>query len=266
MDNKSIAEQLVKRCLKKGADAAEVYIESGRSFRLDVRNGDIETVQEAASAGAGIRVFVQGRMAFASSNDLRETPPRRSHRPGHRLRQDHDGRPRTTSCRTTRTTIDVAGLYDPAIAKVPLEKKIELAKAVGSVGPEGPAHHQERRRKLSARARARSSSPTPTAFSRATSRRAAASASRSSPRRASRNPRAAIPAPAASSPTSRRPRRSRPRRPRKPCEMLDPRTVKTQKAAGHLRPRRRRGPARRHPGRGQRRARPAGRQLPRPRS
>ncbi|MGZ5497838.1 MAG: PmbA/TldA family metallopeptidase, partial [Candidatus Aminicenantales bacterium] len=72
MDIKGIAEQLVKRGLKKGADAAEVYIETGRNLSLDVRKGDIETVQEAAASGAGIRVFVKGRMAFASSNDLGE--------------------------------------------------------------------------------------------------------------------------------------------------------------------------------------------------
>ena len=72
MDNKALAEQLVKQSLKKGADAAEVYIQSGRELSIEVRNGDIETVQEAATAGAGIRVFVEGRMAFACSNDLRE--------------------------------------------------------------------------------------------------------------------------------------------------------------------------------------------------
>ena len=72
MDNKALAEQLVQRCLKKGADAAEVYMESNRELSLEVRNGDIETVQEAASAGAGIRVLIEGRMAFASVNDLRE--------------------------------------------------------------------------------------------------------------------------------------------------------------------------------------------------
>ena len=72
MDIKGLAEQLVKRGLKKGADAAEVYIETGRNLSLDVRKGDIETVQEAAASGAGVRVFVKGRMAFASSNDLGE--------------------------------------------------------------------------------------------------------------------------------------------------------------------------------------------------
>ena len=92
MDYKTLAEQLVKDCLKKGADAAEVYIETGRNLSIEVRNGEVETIQEAASQGVGFRVFVQGRMAFASSNDFKEDVARRRHRPGDRVRQDHDAR------------------------------------------------------------------------------------------------------------------------------------------------------------------------------
>jgi PmbA protein len=127
MDYKSLAEQLVKNSLKKGADAAEIYIESGRQLSIEVRNGDIETVQEAATAGVGIRVFVQGRMAFASSNDFREA-----------ALDDAVGRAIEFAKSTTadeanvlpddRSVIEVAGLFDPEIAKVPLETKIELAK------------------------------------------------------------------------------------------------------------------------------------------
>src|SRR5512143_887463 len=72
MDYKALAEQLVRTCTKKGADAAEVYLEAGRHLSIEVRNGDIETVEEAASSGVGFRVFVQGRMAFSNCNDLRE--------------------------------------------------------------------------------------------------------------------------------------------------------------------------------------------------
>lgn len=127
MDYKSLAEELVKKSLKKGADAAEIYIESGRQLSIEVRNGDIETVQEAATAGVGIRVFVKGRMAFASSNDFREA-----------ALDEAVGRAIEFAKSTTtdeanvlpddRSVIEVAGLYDPEIIKVPLEKKIELAK------------------------------------------------------------------------------------------------------------------------------------------
>lgn len=137
MDIKAIAEQLVKRSLKKGADAAEAYIETGRSLSLDVRKGDIETVQEAAASGAGIRVFVKGRMAFASSNDL-----------GEKALEDAVGRAidfaRITTADSDNVLPDdrgetaVAGLYDPRIAQVPMEEKIELAKRVEQLALKEP--------------------------------------------------------------------------------------------------------------------------------
>ncbi len=137
MDIKGIAEQLVKRCLEKGADAAEVYIESGRNLSLDIRKGDIETVQEAASAGAGIRVFVQGRMAFASSNDL-----------GDKALDEAAGRAiafaRVTTADPNNVLPDdkgetaVAGLFDARIAQVPMEEKIELAKRLEALALKEP--------------------------------------------------------------------------------------------------------------------------------
>ena len=137
MDIKGLAGQLVKRCVKKGADAAEVYIETGRNLSLDVRKGDIETVQEAASAGAGIRIFVKGRMAFASSNDL-----------GEKALEDAAGRAiefaRVTTADPNNVLPDdpgvteVAGLHDPGIALVPMEDKIELAKRLEKLAMKDP--------------------------------------------------------------------------------------------------------------------------------
>lgn len=137
MDIKGIAEQLVKFSLKKGADAAEVYIESGRNLSVAVRKGDVETVEEAAANGAGIRVFVKGRMAFASSNDL-----------GAKSLEDAAGRAVEFARVTTSDpnnvlpddmgTTAVNGLYDPRIAQIPMEEKIDLAKRVEKLALKDP--------------------------------------------------------------------------------------------------------------------------------
>ena len=137
MDNKALAEQLVKKCLTKGADAAEVYIESSRNLSVSVRNGEVETVQEAASGGAGIRVFVGGRMAFASSNDFKEA-----------YLEDAVSRAVGFAKITTadsanvlpedKTTVDVGGLYDPEVAKIPLERKIDLARSAETLALKDP--------------------------------------------------------------------------------------------------------------------------------
>ncbi len=137
MDHKALTQELVARCLKKGADAAEVYLESNRELSLEVRNGEIETVQESASAGAGIRILIGGRLAFAGVNDLRESAlddavsravgfaKITTADPDHVLPDDP-------------TSAEVAGLYDPAIAAVPLDRKIELIKAVERAAMKDP--------------------------------------------------------------------------------------------------------------------------------
>ncbi|MGD8534791.1 MAG: TldD/PmbA family protein [Candidatus Aminicenantes bacterium] len=129
MDYKALAEELVKKCLTKGADQAEVFIESGRNLSIRVRNGDIETVQEAATHGVGFRVFVKGKMAFSSCNDFEKKA----------LDNAVDSAVRFAANTTPdennvlpddKGVTKVEGLYDPQISQVPMEKKIELAKKV----------------------------------------------------------------------------------------------------------------------------------------
>jgi PmbA protein len=137
MDYKGLAEQLVKKCRKRGADAAEVYLETSRNLRLEVRKGEVETVQEAAGYGAGFRVFVQGRMAFASSNDLDE-----------KALDDAIGRAIGFAKITTadpnnvlpddKGMTQIAGLCDLQISKIPMEQKIELAKRTEQLAMKDP--------------------------------------------------------------------------------------------------------------------------------
>jgi len=129
MDDKELAEKLVKKCLAKGADAAEVYIESGRELSIEVRNGEVETVQQAASQGVGFRVFVKQRMAFSSCNDLSDKALNNA------IKSAVGFASSTTPDENNilpddKGVTQVEGLYDPQIAQVPMEKKIELAKNV----------------------------------------------------------------------------------------------------------------------------------------
>ncbi len=136
-DHKGLAEQLVKTCLKKGADAAEVYLETGRNLNIDVRNGEIETIQEASGAGAGLRIFVKGRMAFSSSNDL-----------GEKALEDAATRAVEFARITTedpanvlpedKGLTEVAGLYDASIAAISMDAKIDLARKVEKLAMADP--------------------------------------------------------------------------------------------------------------------------------
>ncbi len=129
MDYKGLAEQLVKKCLARGADAAEVYMESERNLSIDVRNGEVETVQQSASHGAGFRVFVEGRMAFSSTNDFSEKALDNTIESGVRFAANTT--PDENNILPENKGIAKVGeLFDPRINQIPMDKKIELAKKV----------------------------------------------------------------------------------------------------------------------------------------
>ena len=129
MDKKELAESLVKKCLEKGADSSEVFIESSRDLSVEVRNGEVETVQEASSSGVGFRVLKNKAMAFSYSNDMSE-----------QALEDTLNRAVSFAESTTpdennilpsekgETKID--GLYDPQISQVSMDEKISIAKKV----------------------------------------------------------------------------------------------------------------------------------------
>jgi len=137
MDYNGLATQLVKKCLQKGADAAEVYIEQGRNLSIQVRNGEVETVQEAASHGVGFRVFVKKRMAFSSCNDFEEKALENA------IERAIEFAKSTTADENNvlpedKGITEVEGLYDPQIAKISMEEKIELAKKVEKLAMKDP--------------------------------------------------------------------------------------------------------------------------------
>lgn len=137
MDYKSLAEQLINKCLKKGADGAEVYMQIGRNLNIRVRNGEVETVQEASSRGVGFRVFVKGRMAFSSCNDFQDSALDNAVESAVRFAGN------TTPDENNVLPDDkgmtaVGALYDPQIAQVSTDKKIELTKKVEELAMKDP--------------------------------------------------------------------------------------------------------------------------------
>lgn len=129
MDYDAIAEKLVKKCVKRGADAAEVYIESGRELSIEIRNGEVETVEETASHGAGLRVFVEGKMAFSSCNDFSDKALENAMESAVRFAKSMTADENNVLPDVAEIT-EIEGLYDPAISQVPMEKKIGLAQEV----------------------------------------------------------------------------------------------------------------------------------------
>jgi PmbA protein len=126
MNYKELTENLVDRCRRLGADSAEVYLQTGRNLSIRIHNADIETIQEAATAGVGIRVIVEGKTGFSHSNDM--SPKSLDDSISRaiafaRLTTPDDSNVLPSDMGYT----EVAGLFDQEISRVSMDRKIEMA-------------------------------------------------------------------------------------------------------------------------------------------
>lgn len=128
MNHQDFAQEVVTQAIGAGAHEAEVYLQAGDEFHVEVRMGEIETLTQASSRGLGLRVFADKRMAFGSTTDfsapsvaeLVGTTVRLAKAAG---RDRHNGLPDTVPGRPAELE-----LYDGSIAGLPAERKIETAK------------------------------------------------------------------------------------------------------------------------------------------
>jgi PmbA protein len=71
-DYREVARQIVHRALDRGATGAECTISDGSQFSVNVRMGEIESLTEAGSRAAGLRVLVGMRAGSSYTSDLSE--------------------------------------------------------------------------------------------------------------------------------------------------------------------------------------------------
>ncbi len=126
---RDLAESLVAFAGKCGADEAEVSVVDGYEFNVDVRRGRIETLIEAGSRSAGLRVIKDKKTAYASSSDLDMGTLKRLVRSA--VRRAALGNPDEFAglAPFAKERVDAAALrlYDPAIAGLDSKTKIGLA-------------------------------------------------------------------------------------------------------------------------------------------
>lgn len=70
LDLESLAADVVARAMEAGASDAEAVAREGDEFSVNVRMGQVETLQESGSRALGLRVFAGKRSASASTSDL----------------------------------------------------------------------------------------------------------------------------------------------------------------------------------------------------
>ncbi|MDD4646429.1 MAG: TldD/PmbA family protein [Bacteroidales bacterium] len=126
MDYIKLTESLVSKAKKLGADAAEVFLETGRNLTVMVQDGEVETVQEASTAGVGFRVIVEGKMGFSHCNNLTESALEDTLKRAIEFARLTTPDPNNVLPEDKGIT-PVEGLYDPEIIKIPMDKKIQMA-------------------------------------------------------------------------------------------------------------------------------------------
>jgi PmbA protein len=132
-----LSEKLVRKCISLGADSAEVYIETGRNLSIQVLNSEIETIEEAASQGAGFRIFKDGKMGFSHCNDMSEKAL------GETILKAIAFAELSTPDENNVLTDDrgisqVEGLYDSSIGSGSMEKKIAMAAELEKLAMKDP--------------------------------------------------------------------------------------------------------------------------------
>jgi len=128
MDYREFVQDIVQSALRSGADEAEVFLQTGQDFDVEIRMGKIETLTQAGSKGLGLRVFVDKRMGFASTSDfdapvIMEVVKSAVSLAKSASRDRFNGLPNVGP-----GPLAHLDLYDNATANLPAEQKIEMAK------------------------------------------------------------------------------------------------------------------------------------------
>lgn len=130
MDIKRIGEDVVTKAVRYGADEAEAVIENIKEFTVNVRKGEIETLQKSVSKGLGLRLFIKKALGFSYTSDLSpealdETVKRTVELAGVTEAKPWQGLPDFGP-----QPLAELDLHDAELAGVPDEKKIAIAKDV----------------------------------------------------------------------------------------------------------------------------------------
>jgi len=70
MELRDVAQDLVARARRAGADAADAVVGESDGLEVGIRLGEVEKLKRSRERRAGLRVFVNGATAIASSGDL----------------------------------------------------------------------------------------------------------------------------------------------------------------------------------------------------
>ncbi len=128
-DLPEIAQKAVRQALERGATDAECTISEGQEFSANVRLGEVETLKEAGSRGAGLRVLIGRRMGSSYTSDLTPEGIQKMVESavdlaGLTTEDPHAGLPEESELGSLSIDLE---LFSDTVAGLPADKKIEAA-------------------------------------------------------------------------------------------------------------------------------------------
>lgn len=122
---------ITRQAIKRGATDAEAVAMETTEFSVEVRLGQIEKLQEAASRGVGLRVLYEGRQASCSTSDVSAEGIEEliANAVEMARRTSVDESAILPGREELATSIPDLGLFDPAVVELSPERKIEMARA-----------------------------------------------------------------------------------------------------------------------------------------
>ncbi len=129
MDQRDLAQDLLKKAMAAGASAADVLVAEGTEFSVTIRKGEIETLKEAGSKALGVRVFVGKRTASSYTSDF--SPAALAALVGETVAMaratGEDAAAGLPDETVPAEEVDL-GLHDPSVTAVPVAERIERAR------------------------------------------------------------------------------------------------------------------------------------------
>jgi PmbA protein len=135
MISDDFARNVIDTALNCGAENAEVFLSERTETEITISNGKPETVSVKSDQGFGVRVLLDSKSGFYSSNRLEPLMATEKIRQlvratGHHTADPYNGLPEWHG----EQAAEVEEIYDPEIIKIPLSDKIEAAIEIERAG------------------------------------------------------------------------------------------------------------------------------------
>jgi PmbA protein len=135
-DYRNLAADVVAELKRNGADAADAYVVTYSNFSTEIRLGRIEKLEQSIGKGLGMRVFKDGATAVTYTTDFADKSVKNVARDAMEIVKVSNA-DEFNGLAPKEALGSYAGklaLYDEAIAKIPTEKKVEMAREAEAAG------------------------------------------------------------------------------------------------------------------------------------